>query len=81
MAWPESLLPVESDGESVLDELDELESLVAALLEVVVLGLAWSAAYAAMPTPRVPARLAAISAPVITVVRLSPWSRSIFVPS
>jgi hypothetical protein len=80
VAWPESLLPLESDGESVpdeleLDELDEPleddESVVEELLE-----LLDEAACAATPTASVPARLAATSAPVIAVVRRSPESRS-----
>ena len=95
MAWPESLLPLESDGESELDEseLDELEldaessvvelldELVLELLEVLVLlELPEEAACAATPTASVPARLAATSAPVIAVVRLRPVSRSMIIP-
>ena len=87
MAWPESLLPVESDGESVLDELDDesellLELLLSELSDalVVVVELSDEAAYAATPTAMVPARLAATSAPVMAVVRRSPVSRSMIVP-
>jgi hypothetical protein len=87
VAWPEPPLPPESVGESAVEldepeldepELDEPELddelvdvsafAVPAALEVV--------AYATAPTATVPARLAAISAPVITLVRLRPWSRS-----
>jgi hypothetical protein len=80
VAWPESLLPVESDGESALeDELpEELEEEVSD--EVVVEELEVEAAWAATPTASVPARLAAISAPVIVVVRRSPVSRSMARP-
>jgi hypothetical protein len=65
------------DGESavlvLVLPLSRLEASVA--LEMVL------AAWAAIPTPTVPARLAAIKAPVMTVVRLRPWSRSMFSPS
>jgi hypothetical protein len=84
--WPESLLPVESDGESVLVvELLLLSLLLLSLLPdelsvvVFVDALSDEAAYAATPTASVPARLAATSAPVIAVVRRSPESRSMFV--
>jgi hypothetical protein len=96
VAWPESLLPLESDGESVpveeeplvedeppedevsleeevsLDEDVSLEDEDDVVLDELVDDAAW----AAMPTPSVPARLAAISAPVMVVVRRSPDSRS-----
>jgi hypothetical protein len=78
VAWPESLLPVESDGESVLDEFDELPD-DASLLELELVELLDEAAGAATPTASVPARLAATSAPVIAVVRRSPESRSMIV--
>jgi hypothetical protein len=83
VAWPESLLPLESDGESAL-ELDDESSVevVVVVLDapVVVVELSEEAACAAIPTASVPARLAATSAPVIAVVRRSPVSRSMLVP-
>jgi hypothetical protein len=77
VAWPESRLPPESDGESALDELelddpDELPEDD----ELPAEELVDEAACAATPTASVPAMLAATSAPVITVVRRSPESRS-----
>jgi hypothetical protein len=80
VAWPEPLLPVESDGESALLLFVLLLDDEPVDVVVEVLLLAWSAACAAMPTPRAPARLATISAPVIAVVRLRPWSRSMSPP-
>jgi hypothetical protein len=80
VAWPEFPLPLESDGESVLDELelDELDELLEddePVVEVL-LELLDEAACAATPTASVPATLAATSAPVIAAVRRSPVSRS-----
>jgi hypothetical protein len=85
VAWPESLPPLERDGESALelDELDESEELEDEELEedeVSAEVLEVDAAWAATPTASVPARLAAISAPVIVVVRRSPVSRSMARP-
>ena len=85
MAWPESLLPEESDGESALDDESLLELLLELSVELVVVVVAVvvvsdEAAYAAAPTAIVPARLAATSAPVMAVVRRSPVSRSMIVP-
>ena len=79
MAWPESSLPLESVGESVLLLDDEVSDVVELLLSAVVVLVVSvdSAAWAARPTARVPAMLAATSAPVIAAVRLSPLSRSI----
>jgi hypothetical protein len=83
VAWPPPLSLFEViDGEpAVLERLLLLESPVAVEFVLVVVLSAWSAACAARPTPRVPARLAAIKAPVMTVVRLRPWSRFMFSPS
>jgi hypothetical protein len=47
---------------------------------VLLVELSDEAAYAATPTASVPATLAAMSAPVIAVVRRSPESRSMSVP-
>jgi hypothetical protein len=87
VAWPESSVPLESDGESVLlCVLDELPVVVEPLsvvavepfsVLVVVVASVESAAWAAMPTASVPAMLAAASTPVIAVVRRSPLFRSI----
>jgi hypothetical protein len=86
VAWPESALPVDSDGEPALDELPDDESPVADVplvavdvLDVVVV-LSDEAACAARLTASVPARLAATSVPVTMVVRRSPVSRSMTVP-
>ncbi|WP_213007633.1 hypothetical protein [Paractinoplanes toevensis] len=69
---PLSLLP-ESVGESLLLLDDELLESVDVEVDVDEL----SAAYAATPIPTVPARLAAIKAPVSNDVRRSPVSRFI----
>jgi hypothetical protein len=82
---PESLPPAESSGEVVVVVLLLLSLLSLLLVELSVVGallveLCDEAAYAATPTASVPATLAAMSAPVIAVVRRSPESRSMSVP-
>jgi hypothetical protein len=78
VAWPELSLPVESCGEVAVELRLELSVVLDESLDVVELLsvlVAWSPAWAAMPTARVPTRLAAMSAPVIAAVRFRPWSR------
>ncbi|GAA2604358.1 hypothetical protein [Paractinoplanes durhamensis] len=73
------LLPPESVGESFDELLLLLESVESVVVVVLVdeLSEVWSDACAATPMPTVPARLAAIRAPVSNDVRRSPLSRFI----
>jgi hypothetical protein len=74
VAWPESALPVESDGESaVLDEVPESPLFVV----VVVVFVDVDSACAAAPAARMPAALTIASPAVIALVRRSPVFRSI----
>jgi hypothetical protein len=77
VAWPESALPVESDGESaVLDEVPE-SLLFVVVVVVVVVFVDVDSACAAAPAARMPAALTIASPAVIALVRRSPVFRSI----
>jgi hypothetical protein len=78
VAWPESALPLDSDGESAdPDELLPDESLLLLLVVVVLVVVDVDSACAAAPAARIPAALTIASPAVIAVVRRRPVFRSI----
>jgi hypothetical protein len=77
VTWPESSLPLESDGEVPADEFDDESELDESVLDGVVVVVEVDSACAAAAASPAPARLATTSPAVIAVVRRRPLSRSI----
>jgi hypothetical protein len=77
VAWPESALPLESDGESAVPEPLLLLPLLLLLVVLVVVVVDVDSACAAAPAARIPAALTIASPAVIALVRRSPVFRSI----